>query len=129
MAPTLKLAALFLAALSLALSATALPSNQTCDTSFSGSTGHTTATLPSLLPWMLSSSEEALLGLLERDYAGQQKLAAFPSFLPDESSDGVPADLSLPAWAAQGGTIKGVVSAGSLGSSFSTDSLSDLGLF
>ena len=129
MASILKLAALFLAALSLAVSATALPSNQTCDTSFSGSTGHTTATLPSLLPWMLSSSEEVLLGQLEREYAGQQKLAAFPTFFPDDSSTGVPADLSLPAWAsAQGGTIKGVVSAGSLGSSFSTDSLSP-GLF
>jgi len=126
MASILKLAALFLAALSLAVGATALPSNETCSASFGGCAGHTAATLPSLLPWMLSPSEEALLGQLEREYAGQQKLAAFPSFVPDDSSVGAPADLSP---SAQGGAIKGVVSAGSLGSSFSTGSLSDLDLF
>jgi hypothetical protein len=130
MASILKLAALFLAALSLAVGATAIPGNETCYASLGGCTGHTAATLPSLLPWMLSSDEEALLGQLEREYTGQQKLAAFPNYVSDASSVGAPADLSPPAWvSAQGGAIKGVVSAGSLGSSFSTGSLSDLGLF
>jgi hypothetical protein len=132
MPSTLKLTALFLAALSLAVTATALPSNETCNASFGGCAGRTAATVPSVLPWMLSSSDEALLGQLERHYTGQQKLAAFPSFVPDASSAGVPAGLSAPAWASpQFGPFKGVVSAGSLGLpvALGGGSLGDLNLF
>ncbi|KAJ1471990.1 hypothetical protein T484DRAFT_1976472 [Baffinella frigidus] len=129
MVASTRLGALFLAALSLAVGATALTSNETCGASHWGCAGRTAATVPPVLPWMLSSSDEVLLGQLEREYAGQQKLAAFPSFVPDASSAGAPADLSPPAWASAQGAIKGVVSAGSLGSSFSTGSLGDLDLF